>query len=219
MIALVAAVGVIVALAVLVLLSGAFVYIPNDRVGVVGRLWGAPSLTRGLIALSGEVGFQPQVFRSVIHYFFPFHFRVHRVDLVTIPQGEIGYIVTRYGRELVDGQTLGAIVAAGIEDVTALLRAGGQKGPQRAIIREGTHAINVAQFSIITASRVHGLLIWNEERDTMVADHVVRTAHGWQRRRNAASPFDAAAESILPVAAHVSTATKHIMIRHGRSLG
>lgn len=167
MIALVAVVGVIVALVVLVLVSGAFVYIPNDRVGIVERLWGAPSLTRGLIALKGEVGFQPQVLRGGIHYFFPFQFRVHRADLVTIPQGEIGYIFARDGRELVDGQTLGEIVEAGIEDAAAFLQAGGQKGPQRAIIREGTHAINVAQFSIITASRVHGVLMSNEERDTI----------------------------------------------------
>jgi hypothetical protein len=134
------------------------------------RLWGAPSLTRGLIALNGEVGYQPQVLRGGIHYFFPFQFRVHRADLVTIPQGEIGYIFTRDGRELVEGQALGEIVDAGIEDAAAFLKAGGQKGPQRAIIREGTHAINVAQFVIITASRVHGLLLSNEERDTI--DHM-----------------------------------------------
>ncbi len=107
MIALIAVVGVIVVLVVLVLVSGALVYIPNDRVGIVERLWGAPSLSRGLIALKGEVGFQPQVLRGGIHYFFPFQFRVHRADLVTIPQGEIGYIFARDGRELVQPSLLG----------------------------------------------------------------------------------------------------------------
>lgn len=151
-------------------LSNAVVYIPNDRVGIVERLWGAPSLTRGLLALNGEVGFQPQVLRGGIHYFFPFQYRVHKVDLVTIPQGELGYVFARDGRELMDGQTLGAIVDAGIEDAAAFLKAGGQKGPQRALLREGTHAINVAQFAIITAARVHGLLLSNEEKDTV--DHM-----------------------------------------------
>jgi uncharacterized membrane protein YqiK len=159
--------AIIVALVVLVFMSNAIIYIPNDRVGVVERLWGAPSLTRGLIALKGEVGFQPQVLRGGIHYFFPFQFRVHRVDLVTIPQGEMGYVFARDGRELIDGQTLGEIVGAGIEDAAAFLTAGGQKGPQRAILREGTHAINVAQFAIITAARVHGLLLSAEEADTI----------------------------------------------------
>ena len=157
----------VIMLAVLIRTSNIIVYIPNDRVGVVERLWGAPSLTRGLIALEGEVGFQPNVLRGGLHYFFPFQYRVHKVDLVTIPQGEIGYIFARDGHELVDGQTLGGIVDAGIEDVAAFLKAGGQKGPQRAILREGTHAINVAQFAIITAARVHGLLLSDEEKGTI----------------------------------------------------
>jgi uncharacterized membrane protein YqiK len=167
MIILIAIAVAIVVLVILVFLSNAIVYIPNDRVGIVERLWGAPSLTRGLIALNGEVGYQPHVLRGGLHYFAPFQFRVHKADLVTIPQGEMGYIFARDGRELVDGQTLGAIVDASIEDVSGFLKAGGQKGPQRTIIREGTHAINVAQFAIITAARVHGLLLSDEEKGTI----------------------------------------------------
>jgi uncharacterized membrane protein YqiK len=164
---LIAVVAAIIMLVALIFISNAIVYIPNDRVGIVERLWGAPSLTRGLIALNGEVGYQPQVLRGGLHYFFPFQYRVHKADLVTIPQGEMGYIFARDGRELVDGQTLGAIVDANIEDASAFLKAGGQKGPQRAIIREGTHAINVSQFAIITAARVHGLLLSDEEKGTI----------------------------------------------------
>ena len=164
---LIASAVTVVVLVILIFASNAIVYIPNDRVGIVERLWGAPSLTHGLIALKGEVGFQPQVLRGGLHYFFPFQFRVHKVDLVTIPQGEVGYIFARDGNELTDGQALGAIVDAGVEDAAAFLRAGGQKGPQRAILREGTHAINVAQFAIITAARVHGLLLSDEEKGTV----------------------------------------------------
>jgi uncharacterized membrane protein YqiK len=180
MIILIAVAVSIVVLLLLTYMSNAIVYIPNDRVGIVERLWGASSLTHGLIALNGEVGFQPQVVRGGIHYFFPFQYRVHKVDLVTIPQGEIGYIFARDGRELTDGQALGVLVDAGIEDVSAFLKAGGQKGPQRAIVREGTHAINVAQFVIITASRVHGLLLSDEEKNTI--DHmgqVLRDRNGF----------------------------------------
>ncbi|WP_225737567.1 SPFH domain-containing protein [Dyella acidiphila] len=167
MIILLAVAASIVVLIALVFISNAIVYIPNDRVGIVERLWGASSLTRGLIALNGEVGYQPQVLRGGLHYFVPFQYRVHKADLVTIPQGELGYVFARDGRELVDGQALGEIVEADIEDVAAFLRAGGQKGPQRAILREGTHAINVAQFAIITAARVHGLLLSDEEKGTV----------------------------------------------------
>jgi len=154
-------------LALLVYASRAIVYIPNDRVGIVERLWGAPSIARGLVALNGEVGYQPAVLRGGLHYFFPFQYRVHKADLVTIPQGEIGYIFARDGRDLLDGQALGCTVDTGVEDVAAFLKAGGQKGPQRMILREGTYALNVAQFAIITASHVHGLLLSQDERGTI----------------------------------------------------
>ncbi|GLQ98102.1 SPFH domain-containing protein [Dyella mobilis] len=192
LIAIAVAIVVIVAL---IFASNVIVYIPNDRVGIVERLWGAPSLTRGLIALSGEVGYQPQVLRGGLHYFFPFQYRVHKADLVTIPQGEIGYIFARDGRELLDGQALGEIVDANIEDVAAFLKAGGQKGPQRAIIREGTHAINVAQFAIITAARVHGLLLSEEEKDTV--DHMGRMLG--ERKGFAPVVVGGTASKVLPV--------------------
>ncbi|BFI97515.1 MAG: SPFH domain-containing protein [Rhodanobacter sp.] len=164
---LIATAAAVIVLALLVYASNAIVYIPNDRVGIVERLWGAPSLSEGLIALKGEVGFQPQVLRGGLHYFFPFQYRVHKEDLVTIPQGEIGYVFARDGKDLADGQALGRNVDGGIVDVAAFLRGGGQKGPQRTILREGTYALNLAQFAIITANRVHGLLLSREEADTI----------------------------------------------------
>ena len=167
MIWLITAAAAVVILALLVFASNVIVYIPNDRVGIVERLWGAPSLTEGLIALKGEVGFQPQVLRGGLHYFFPFQYRVHKEDLVTIPQGEIGYVFARDGKDLADGQALGRSVDGGIVDVAAFLRGGGQKGPQRTILREGTYALNLAQFAIITFNRVHGLLLSREEADTI----------------------------------------------------
>lgn len=167
MIWLISAAAAVVILALLVFASNVIVYIPNDRVGIVERLWGAPSLTEGLIALKGEVGFQPQVLRGGLHYFFPFQYRVHKEDLVTIPQGEIGYVFARDGKDLADGQALGRSVDGGIVDVAAFLRGGGQKGPQRTILREGTYALNLAQFAIITFNRVHGLLLSREEADTI----------------------------------------------------
>ena len=40
------------------------------------------------------------------------------------------------------------------QDVAPFLMSGGQKGPQRKILREGTYAINTTQFAIITDERV-----------------------------------------------------------------
>ena len=39
------------------------------------------------------------------------------------------------------------------EDVAAFLNNGGQSGPQRNILREGTYAINLAQFVVFTGER------------------------------------------------------------------
>ena len=71
------------------------------------------------------------------------------MPLVTIPQGEIGYIFARDGQSLPPTQSLASNVRAhDFQDVAAFLRAGGQKGPQRMILREGTYAINLALFVV-----------------------------------------------------------------------
>ncbi len=41
--------------------------------------------------------------------------------------------------------------------MTPFLEAGGQKGPQRRILREGSYAINLAQFVVVTKDRIFAL--------------------------------------------------------------
>ena len=54
-----AGVGVLSCLVLLTLLN-TFRYIPNNKVGVVEKMWSlSGSLKHGLIALNGEAGFQP----------------------------------------------------------------------------------------------------------------------------------------------------------------
>src|SRR5690242_15235044 len=127
-------------------------YIPNTRVGIVEKMWSAAgSVKGGLIALNREAGFQPETLRGGFHYFFPFQYRVHSVPLVTISQGKIGYVFARDGQALPPSQTLASNASANnFEDVRGFLQAGGQKGPQRKILREGTYALNLAQFVVIT---------------------------------------------------------------------
>jgi uncharacterized membrane protein YqiK len=141
--------------AIFLWLSGAVRYIPNDRLGVLEKLWsGHGSIKSGLIALAGEAGFQPETVRGGFHFFVPFQYRMHRVPLVTIPQGQIGYVFARDGVALAPTQTLASnTVAADFQNVRAFLEAGGQKGPQRKILRDGTYAINLAQFVVLTRER------------------------------------------------------------------
>jgi uncharacterized membrane protein YqiK len=92
---------------------------------------------------------------------------VHVTRLVTIPQGKIGYIYARDGEALTPQQTLGRVVPCNqfqdartfltgvMNDKDQLCR--GQRGRQRAILREGVYAINPALFVVITEDAVFGL--------------------------------------------------------------
>jgi uncharacterized membrane protein YqiK len=146
------------AIVVLVLLRG-IRYIPNTKVGLVEkRASRRGSVAAGIIALNGESGFQPVVLRGGMHYLLPWQFKVHIHPLVTIPQGKIGYVFARDGAQLPPTQALASNATAGeFQDAAAFLRAGGQRGPQRKILREGTYAINLAQFVVITTDRVYFL--------------------------------------------------------------
>lgn len=148
-------------------------YIPNTMVGVVEKLWSSDgSIAEGrIIALNGEAGFQAELLRGGFHYTFPrWQYRIHRVRLVTIPQGKIGYIYARDGQSLTPSQTLGRIVACNdFQDARGFLLGDGQdhggdelpvwgqRGRQRAVLREGVYAINPALFVVITADTVHAL--------------------------------------------------------------
>jgi uncharacterized membrane protein YqiK len=142
-------------------------YVGNNRVAIVEKLWSRNgSINGGLIALSREAGYQPAVLRGGYHFFVPFQYRVHSQPLVTIPQGQIGYIFARDGAPLGPTQTLASNAAtADFLDVRAFLANGGQKGPQRTILREGTYAINLAQFVIITRDQIYGLMLERNDAD------------------------------------------------------
>ena len=146
--------------------SGALRYIPNDRIGVVEKLWSpSGSVRSGLLALHGEAGFQPELMRGGFHFFVPFQFRVHICPMVSVTQGKIGYLFARDGQDLPAGQTLASNAAVSdFLDVRAFLEGGGQKGPQRKVLREGTHIINPALFVVMTEEATYSLTMDDTER-------------------------------------------------------
>jgi uncharacterized membrane protein YqiK len=152
------AIGAIVIVMFLVGLSG-FTVIASDKVGIVEKWWSPKgSLKDSIIALNGEAGYQPDVLRGGIHFRTRAMYRVHIMPLVTIPQGKIGYVFARDGQALPAGQTLGRVLEGNtFEDVPAFMNSGGQRGPQRQILREGTYAFNLAQFVIITEAQTYYL--------------------------------------------------------------
>ncbi len=154
-------VGVLVLLSVI---SG-IRFIPNNRIGIVEKRFGRRSLKSGFIALNGEAGYQPNVLRGGLHFLMPFQYRVLISPLVTIAQGKIGYVFARDGEPLSAMQVLASnITAHDFQDVTDFLTHGGQRGPQRQILREGTYAINLAQFVVITEERVYYLPLSKDDQ-------------------------------------------------------
>jgi uncharacterized membrane protein YqiK len=144
-------------------------FIPNQRVGVVEKLFsGKGSVKSGLIALHQEAGFQPDVLRGGLHFLFVLQYKVHSLPLVTIPQGKIGYVFARDGKPLSPTQTLASNqIARNFEDVRSYLSQGGQKGPQRMTLREGTYAINLAQYVVLTDDRIYSLALDPNERQML----------------------------------------------------
>ncbi len=160
---------VVLAVIIAIRMSGVIRYIPNHQVGIAEKLFGARTLSGAFIALNRETGFQPEVLRGGFHLFPPFQFRIHRQPLVTIPQGSIGYVFARDGRPLASGQTLAFSAGGDFQDVRGFLAGAGQKGPQRAILREGTYAINLAQFVVAARERTYGMLLDASEQQVIEA--------------------------------------------------
>lgn len=160
--------------------------IKSDEVAVVEKWWSFKgSLKNSIIALNGEAGYSPDLLRGGIHFKSVLMYKIYRYPLITIPQGQIAYIFSRDGEPLSPTQTLGKIVpeANNFQDVRGFLQNGGQKGPQRGILREGTYAINIAQFIIITPNDIKAIQTGNKQERSEIA--------GMQQtlvQRNAFSP-------------------------------
>ena len=159
---------ILVGLLLLLVLSG-IRYIPNTRIGIVEKRFSPKgSVKSGFIALNGEAGFQPKVLRGGLHYLMPVQYVVRIAPLVTIPQGKIGYIFARDGKLLDATQTLASNVdVSDFQDVESFLKNGGQRGPQRRILREGTYAINLMQFIVLTDERIYSLPLSRDEMQTI----------------------------------------------------
>ena len=165
-------------------------YKANNRVGIVEKLWSPKgSVPEGrIIALNGEAGLQADVLRGGLHFgLWRWQFRIHKVPLVTVPQGKIGYVYARGGDPLPPSQTLGRVVACNnFQDAKAFLHgetaggddepALGQRGRQRAILREGVYAINLALFTVITDDAVYRLDLGGQRE--------LKTLVSWQTELN-----------------------------------
>jgi uncharacterized membrane protein YqiK len=177
-------VGSFFGLLVLIWLLG-WRYIPHNKVGVIEKMWSLRGSLRGgsLIALRGEAGFQAHILRGGVHFFyFPWQYSIHKVPLVVVSEGKIAYVYARDGSPLPPTQTLGRTVACNhFQDAEAFLTHEGQRGRQRAFLREGLFAINLGLFVVITEEGVCAGPIKD-------ADHSKYT--DWHRQLQTVGGFD-----------------------------
>jgi uncharacterized membrane protein YqiK len=151
-----------------------FRWIPNDRIGVVEKWWSlAGSVTEGrIIAPAAEAGYQADILRGGLHFgWWRWQYAIHTAPLVSIPEGKIGYVFARDGEPLPPSQTLARVIDCNnFQDARGFLglkaaadattgRIAGQKGRQRAILREGVYAINPALFTVISENAVFALKV------------------------------------------------------------
>lgn len=119
------------------------------------------------MALNGEAGFQPDLIRGGFHLFMPLMYRIHRQKLITV-RG-IAYAFARDGIPLPAGQTLAKTPPnVFFDDARGFLANGGQRGPQRQILREGVYAINTALFVVLTSEETHAIDV-GEDKSTIAA--------------------------------------------------
>ncbi|MDR3552002.1 MAG: SPFH domain-containing protein, partial [Clostridia bacterium] len=158
--------------------------INSDEVAVIEKWWSLKgSLKNAILALNGEAGYQPDLLRGGIHFKTALMYKIHRYPLITIPQGQIAYIFARDGKPLAPEQTLGNVVpeAINFQDVRGFLQHGGQRGPQRGILREGTYAINLAEFIVITVNEIKSIQAGNRQERSEIM--------GMQQTLNSRSGF------------------------------
>ena len=142
----------------------------NDEFAIVERWWSSrKSADDSIISMDGETGYLPDVLRGGIHMRPGWMYKVHKYPLITIPQGQMGYVFARSGEVLPNTQLLGRIVpeSNNFQDARGFLANGGQKGPQRGILREGTYAMNLAQFVVITSADIYYLPLSNSNEREM----------------------------------------------------
>jgi len=147
-----ASIGAVVALAVIVVMSGAW-NISADDSGLVVKRFG-PQLPSGrIIAIDGEAGYQGRMLTPSWYFgLWRWKYRIEKVPVVVVKPGEIALVVAADGAAIPSERVLGKSVPCdNFQDADAFLRSGGERGRQSAFLTAGTYRINPAVFEIVTA--------------------------------------------------------------------
>ncbi|MES2811801.1 MAG: SPFH domain-containing protein [Bacteroidota bacterium] len=137
------------------------VIVPEDKIGLVTKkfvLFGADkSLPDSrIIATKGEAGFQAQSLAPGLYWgMWIWQYSVDMTAFTIIPEGKIGLVLSKDGKEIPTGRILARKVDSdNFQDARAFLDNGGQKGRQTAFITTGSYRINTFLFEIIIVEQI-----------------------------------------------------------------
>lgn len=137
------------------------VIVPEDKIGLVTKkfvLFGADkSLPDSrIIATKGEAGFQAQSLAPGLYWgMWIWQYSVDMTSFTIIPEGKIGLVLSKDGKEIPTGRILARKVDSdNFQDARAFLDNGGQKGRQTAFITTGSYRINTFLFEIIIVEQI-----------------------------------------------------------------
>jgi len=148
-------IGAVVALLLLTQLPHliGLVVISDRKIGIVNKKFGPSLGASHIIACNGEAGIQAKVLTTGWHFgLVPWKYSVEKVDLISVPDGEIALVIAQDGEPMPSSRILGDYVPCeNFTDAAAFLTGGGKKGQQIAKLRPGLHRINTRQFRVITS--------------------------------------------------------------------
>jgi uncharacterized membrane protein YqiK len=82
-------------------------------------------------------------------------FNVDMTSFTIIPEGKIGLVLSKDGKEIPTGRILARkVISDNFQDATAFLNNGGQKGRQTAFITTGSYRINTFLFEIVIVDQI-----------------------------------------------------------------
>lgn len=137
------------------------VIVPEDKIGLITKkfvLFGSEkSLPDGrIIATKGEAGYQAQALAPGLYWgMWIWQYTVDMTGFTIIPEGKIGLVLSKDGKEIPTGRILARKVDSdNFQDATSFLNNGGQKGRQTAFITTGSYRINTFLFEIVIADQI-----------------------------------------------------------------
>ena len=138
------------------------VIIPEDKIGLVTKkfvLFGEhKQLPEGrIIATRGEAGYQASTLAPGIYFWYWFwQYDITLQCFTVIPNGKIGLLLAKDGRELETGRILARRVECdSFQDAEAFMNNGGRKGRQTGVLTAGTFRINTFLFDVLITDMVH----------------------------------------------------------------